>query len=194
MGLPWPRRWPVGPADTQRWTRIGAHLAAAHRLRLRLSPDARLRIEGADVVLTPDGQVSHAVDDAVDARAALAASVRAVERARGLQRRQDPDGALASWKGMVSARWSLVDHVDVDGKRYVLARENRPRLSGVEVLSERERQAVAFLALGQTTKVIAYEMGIAGATVNVLLHRACLKLGVKTRAELVAAYERARGS
>lgn len=194
MGLPWPERWPVAAAEKQRWTRIGAHLAAAHRLRRRLSPEARARVEGADMVLTPEGRVSHANDDAVAAREALAASVRAVERARGAQRRDDPDGALATWKGLVSAQWSLVDHVDVDGKRYVLARENRPRLSGVEVLSERERQAVAFLSLGHTTKVIAYEMGIAGATVNVLLHRACLKLGVKTRAELIARYERSRGS
>ena len=45
----------------------------------------------------------------------------------------------------------------------------------------------AFLALGHSTKVIAYELGISDSTVRVLLRRVRNKLSVSTRAELLTA-------
>ncbi|HSC89498.1 MAG TPA: helix-turn-helix transcriptional regulator, partial [Polyangiaceae bacterium] len=57
-------------------------------------------------------------------------------------------------------------------------------------LAERERQVVSNLSLGLTNKEIAFELGLAHSTVRVLVARAAAKLGVKTRAELVARYRR----
>src|SRR6266540_1833450 len=46
--------------------------------------------------------------------------------------------------------------------------------------------AVAYLAIGQSTKETAYALGISDVTVRVLLARAAAKLGVRSRAELLA--------
>ena len=73
-----------------------------------------------------------------------------------------------------------------DGTRYVVARENQTAVRGLQDLSDRERQAVAYLAVGQSTKETAYALGISDATVRVLLARAATKLGVGSRAALLA--------
>jgi DNA-binding CsgD family transcriptional regulator len=53
-------------------------------------------------------------------------------------------------------------------------------------LTPRERDVVERAMRGARNKEIAYELGIAHATVRVLLHRVMLKLGVQNREELVA--------
>jgi DNA-binding NarL/FixJ family response regulator len=47
------------------------------------------------------------------------------------------------------------------------------------------RQIVASAATGQSTKEIAYELGISHGTVRVLLARACARLGVASRKALL---------
>ena len=68
---------------------------------------------------------------------------------------------------------------------YVVARENQAAVGGLPGLTERERQVVAFLALGRSTKEIAYTLGISDSTTRVLLSRAAARMGVRTREELV---------
>ncbi|HEY1586668.1 MAG TPA: LuxR C-terminal-related transcriptional regulator [Polyangia bacterium] len=177
------------------WCRVAVHVATAHRLRRRLGVDNALRADGADALLRPDGRVEHATGEAQakEARASLRTAVRAVEGARGSLRRRDPDRAIDHWKGLVSARWTLVDHFESDGKRYVLARRNDVDVAAREALTARERQALGYAALGHSNKLIAYEMGVSPSTVGVLLHRAARKLGAKTRAELIAVFARSQG-
>jgi DNA-binding CsgD family transcriptional regulator len=173
------------PALRRRWTRGAVHMAAALRLRRRLAPPAQ-----AEAVLSPSGKLEHAQPAAQldHARSSLVAAVKAVEKARGKLRQIDPEAASASWKGLVSTRWSLVDHFESDGKRWVLAHRNDVPVDGAAALTDRERQALAFAALGHTNKLIAYELGVAPSTVAVLLHRAAKKLGTANRAELIAAW------
>ncbi len=57
------------------------------------------------------------------------------------------------------------DHFDHDGRRYVIARRNDSQVTGIEELSEREREVLAYAAIGHDNKVIAYELGLAAATV-----------------------------
>lgn len=188
IGLPEIRK--TSPRTIRTWTRIAVHLATAHRLRRRLTAAQRASPETADAILTPGGRVEHARDEAqpVDAREHLKAAVRQNERARGRLRVSEPEQAVDLWKGLVSGRWTLLDHFETDGKRYLVARRNELRLTGLGALTERERQAVAYAALGHTNKLIAYEMGLSPSTVGVLLHRAAKKLRTTTREELVAAY------
>jgi DNA-binding CsgD family transcriptional regulator len=113
----------------------------------------------------------------------------AIDRARGKLRRVDVDEALGEWKGLVDGRWSLVDKFDRDGKRFVLARRNEPGVRTLSPLSDRERQVVAYVALGHSNKLIAYELGIADSTVRVLVARAARKLGARTREELATRAE-----
>lgn len=56
------------------------------------------------------------------------------------------------------------------------------------MLTSREEQAVELAANGLSNKRIAQCLGIAPSTVGVLLFRAAAKLGVKSRAELAAAF------
>ena len=172
------------------WARVAVHIVAARRLHRRLIGTGGRVADTADALLEVDGRVAHAKGAAEpgEARDALRRAVRAVERARRKMRREDAAVAVSQWKGLVSARWTLIDHFESDGKRYVLARRNDVEMSGLEQLTLRERQALAYAALGHRNLMIAYEMGISPSTVGVLLHRAARKLGATTRQELLARF------
>jgi len=167
--------------DVRAWTRIAAHLATAFRLR-------RTKHRREAAVLTTQGRVEHAEGDARagSSRNALHDAVLAMEHARGPLRRRDPQGALQEWRGLVAARWSLVDRFERGGRRYVVAVENDPIAQGPASLAPRERQVLALVATGASNKLIAYELGISDSTVRVLIARAMTRLHVATRAELVA--------
>jgi DNA-binding CsgD family transcriptional regulator len=170
--------------------RISSHLAAAFRLRASVSSGAA--IERAEAVLDASGAVEHATGVARlrEARQALSAAAVRIERLRGVAGERDPARAVAQWRALVDARWSLVDHFERDGKRYLLAQRNDPAVAPFALLTTRERQVVALAALGHANKMIGYELGISVSTAGVLLSRAARKLGVRTRAALVAAYEK----
>jgi DNA-binding CsgD family transcriptional regulator len=175
--------------DESVFVRIASHLGAAHRLRERLH--ALEAAERAEAILTPGGRVQHAIGEATS-RGALDGLQRAVllrDSARASLRKRDPERALAAWKGLVSARWTLIDHFERNGRRYVLAQENEPDTRTCTELSSRERQVVANAAMGRSNKEIAYALGLADSTVRVLLTRAARKLGTNSRRELVERYE-----
>jgi DNA-binding CsgD family transcriptional regulator len=191
LGVGLPNRDTMTTKMRSRWSRVAAHIAAAHRLRARLGGTARV-VGSADAVLTPDGRVEHAENDAKsrEARTDLTDGVHALERSRGKLNRSDPDLALAERKALVAARWTLVDHFETDGKHYVLAQRNEATLRGFVTLTAREHQALGFASLGHSNKLISYEMGITPSTVSVLLHRAAKKLGASSRAAMLEAYAR----
>lgn len=58
---------------------------------------------------------------------------------------------------------------------------------GLHALTSREREVVAYAALGHSNKVIAYELGLAESAVAMRLSRAAKKLGVRRRVELIRA-------
>jgi DNA-binding CsgD family transcriptional regulator len=179
---------PVAISDGQRdlFTRLATHLSTAYRLQRRFADGALTESVGVEAVLTPMGRLEHAEPGAksAEARQDLTLAVRHRERVRG-SAEWDAERVVRSLKGMVSARWTLIDHYESDGKRYVLARENAPNAVGPAGLSRREKQVVSLAALGRSNKLIAYELGLASSTVRVLMARACEKVGVSTRAELI---------
>lgn len=82
--------------------------------------------------------------------------------------------------------WTLVAEFAEGDSRYVLLRLSNP----IDGLTAREREILARAAIGETNKVIAYELGLSDSTVRVHVARACAKLGVETRTEAVAAFVR----
>jgi DNA-binding CsgD family transcriptional regulator len=185
VGVLLPNRAPLRRTLRSSLARVSTHFAAGHRLMLRMR-------EEPDAIFTARGRVEHATGDARQPGPldSLREAVAAIEHARSTAGRSEPDEAVKRWRGLVSARWSLVEQFDTDGKRYILARANEPAPSiagGLEMLTARERQIVAHLMLGHSMKLIAYELGIAYSTVRVLTMRACAKLGVNGREELLAA-------
>ena len=108
-----------------------------------------------------------------------------VERLRGSQRHDESDQAVPTWEALIQGRWSLVDWFDTDDRRYVLAIPNPPGIRDPRGLTERESQVVAYAALGESPKLIAYRLGISRVRVSSHMRSAMRKLKVKTPAELV---------
>jgi len=178
------------------WSRIASHIAAGYRLRRRLAagPPGPPALPDnwsahAEAILQADGRKladAKGAAQASDAREALLFAAAQRDRARGRLRRTDPERAVAIWLGLVAGRWSLVDQEDRDGRRYVLAYRNAPEAGDQHALTERERQVLAYAALGHSNKLIAYELGIAPSTISGLLARARRKLGASSKSECLA--------
>jgi DNA-binding CsgD family transcriptional regulator len=181
LSAPAPDRRRLHPRQAASLSRVAAHLAAA--LRLRRHRGGR----GADAVLDPGGRLLHAEGDARDGRCrqTLTAAAQAVARSRGPLRRRHPTEAISLWRALVAGRWSLVDSVDRDGKRFLLARANVPDAPEPMALAPAERRVAALFALGHSQKLISYELGLAPATVSALAAAALGKLGLRSRSELV---------
>ena len=180
VGQPLLEHRPLSARRRAMFAHVAAHVGAGRRLREALHPPSSV-----DAVLTSNGGLLHAEVRATGrpARGALIAAVkaRAVARARVL-----PEGrAVEMWHALVDGEWSLVDHVDTDGKRLVLARRNPLRLRDPVALTERERAVVVLAASACSNKQIAYELGLMPSTVASHLASGMRKLRVRTRAELV---------
>jgi DNA-binding CsgD family transcriptional regulator len=174
----------VPARETARWQRITAHMATALRLRRRIEREA---VEGDEAVLSPSGSVLHArgVVKQADARGRLRDAARAMDRARGPLRRNDPQEALELWRALCAGRWSLVDRFESDGRRFLIAHRNQPHLPNLRGLSQREASVAAFAQLGQSNKEIAYTLGLSPSSVATHLSGALRKLGLPSRAALV---------
>lgn len=182
LGVFLPRIVGLTNAFRLQWEHVGAHLAAAHRLSAKRTPRGDGLPEATEAVLDPAGAVVHAEGEAQAAQAALAEATRRIDRARASRK----DGVLGLWPALLEARWSLVDHYETDGRRYVVARRNTADVDAPTGLTAREQQVVALSARGHTQKLVAYELGISASTVRTLEARAMTKLGVGSRLELIA--------
>jgi DNA-binding CsgD family transcriptional regulator len=182
-----PRVTTLAPAVRQRWSRVATHLAVAHRLRLRGHGHEH---DHDAAVIAPSGSVVHAHGAArsTRSRASLRDAVRAIDRARSRAMRDDPDESLALWQGLVSGAWSLVERFESDGKRFFVARRNDPETAGPLALTRRERQVLAYAAIGHPLKLIAYDLGLSASTVA--HHRASgmQKLGLRSAADLAGLF------
>jgi DNA-binding CsgD family transcriptional regulator len=181
----------VTEAMEVRWRQAMAHINAGMRVRLALEGLAS-PTDSAEAILESDGRAVHASGEARtrQARVTLREALRVLDRSRGPLRREDPDGALAAWQGLVTGRWSLLDHFDSDGRRYILARRNDPNVSDPRGLTLQERQIARYAALGLANKFIAYTLGLSEARVSQVIASATQKLGLRDRADLVYALAR----
>jgi DNA-binding CsgD family transcriptional regulator len=184
----------LSPQESQRWQMLAAHLDSGHRLRRNLanteSPcenETELPLDAEAIFDVNSFRITDAVGIAREktATAKLRDAALAVDRARGKLRKEEPDKALEMWKALVHGRWSTVDWFDTDGRRYVLAIPNSPNVNDPRGLTPRERQVVAYAAMGQSNKMIAYRLGLSKSRVSLLLRSAMRKLGTKTRVQLI---------
>lgn len=165
-------------AEWQFFAAVRAHLGAAHRLRNRYPSSALLEAH-AEAILDAEGRVLHALGPARSA-AARTALRRAVTR--DPEREQSVSSAKAV---LVEARWTLIEQFEHSGRKYVLALENAPPAPSSERLSPREKTVLQSALEGKENKRIAFELGLADATVRVLLARAARKLGATGRKQLL---------
>ena len=172
------------------------HMAAGHRIRreienqptakglslAELPLDAEALMDPKHFVVTDASGVAR--DATVSERIREAA--KQVDKARGKLRRQDPEEALDIWKGLARGRWSLVDWFDTDGRRYVLAKPNLPRVGDPRGLTEQEALIATYAARGETGKIMSYRFWISRQSISTLLGSPRIKLLVTTQAELAA--------
>lgn len=164
------------------WSRVASHLAAAYRLR-------RAQPSEPEAILSARGRIEHAIDAATtrDARESLRDAALAIDRARTNRWRAHDAEAVEMWHALVAGRWTLIDRVDNDGRRYFIARKNDPEVARHHALTRRELQVVGYAVLGHSNKLIAYEMGLSVSTVAGYLASASDKLGVGARTALIQA-------
>jgi DNA-binding CsgD family transcriptional regulator len=174
------------PRKSQVLAQVAAHVSTAARLRRRLMPGSRERAP-TEAVLNTAGRVLHAEGLAKprSARASLASAARDVTTSLDRLRNSRPEAAVDLWRALVDGRWSLVFQYDSDGRRYLLARRNDPRVASPRALNVRERQVAALAGLARPNKLIAYELGLSESMVAENLRSALTKLGLRSRAELV---------
>ncbi len=189
LSLCWPTRGRALPRGFEHWARTALHLSAGTRLRANvmrhgLAPTA---------VLSPDGKVLDATGMAErdDVRERLSQGVRAAEEARG-RARGDGERALSLWQALTAGRFSLVDRVDSDGRRFVLALPNALAAPGPFELSPRERDVVRWAVDGASNKEAAYALGLSVGGFSAQLTRAMRKLKVHNRSELQVLVMRTR--
>jgi len=166
------------------WGRVAQHLVAALRLRRR----SRATDVRSLAVLSPTGQFVEVASELGTATASkLARAVRIAERARGM--RDDPDGALSLWVGLLSGRYSVVDRWEDDGRRYVVVYRNDPKNPDPRALGASERHVSELVALGASLKEAAYSLGISTDAAQKSLGSALRKLGLARSSELVAFFK-----
>jgi len=200
ISMPLPEQASLERRDREFWHMLEVHLSAGHRLRRGLgqqghaagAPLTEMPLDAEALIDPSRFLVSHANGEAVAAGASrkLREAARLVDKARGPLRRQNPNEALRLWQGLVRGKWSLVDWFDSDGRRFVLAKPNAPRIRDPRGLTEREAQIATYASLGETSKIIGYRLGLSSTYVSRLLRDAMRKLNVKTQAQLV---EKMRG-
>ena len=191
VGLVVPARKGLPARTVHSLTAVSAHLTSARRLR-EAAVGALPRPDDAttEAVLDASGRVLHATGTArpSGARDRISHAVRRIEWARGRARRTSQQEALAAWRGLVDGRWSVVDHVESDGRRFLLARRNDPSVRDPRSLGVQERNVLAYAAMGHSTKYIAYLLGLATSTVASHLASARAKLGLRSRREIIEVF------
>lgn len=188
-----PSREVVAPSPRVRgvWQRVGLHVVAGLRLRRLLAASGARRA----ALFSPSGKLedaSPAVADDGNARRALVEAVRAMEQARRADVRTSPERALELWQALVAGQWSLVDHWEFGGRRYVAAYPNRTGLRDPRALTATEQSVLRYLALGATNKELSYALGLPEKTAANAVGQILKKFRVTSRVELAALFNSQR--
>jgi DNA-binding NarL/FixJ family response regulator len=165
------------------WRRVGIHLANALRLRRRLASKMAER----EAIFDPQGKLEDVAPRIKDNRTAcrtLVAGVHSMERARTAKVRRTPEEALSLWQGLVGGHWSLVEHWEKDGRRYLAAIRNRPGIVDPRALTRSEASVLHYVGLGAPNKEIAFTLGLSSGAVSRALSQLLRKFRCKGRVDL----------
>ena len=113
------------------------------------------------------------------------ADVSSEDLLRSLIQRLNANGTTSTHRKVQSDGEEIVVDTELDGWRYILIRTVPPSNSLVQ-LSPREQEIVRMVAEGHPNKVIAAVLNISSWTVGTHLRRVFAKLGVGSRAAMVA--------
>jgi DNA-binding CsgD family transcriptional regulator len=155
------------------WVAVASHLTDAYRIRCALACRGVTEPQPEETLASCRG-----------AGGKLRDVVQHHERVRTRIGKAECERAVATWRAVMDGRWSLVDHFERDGRRYLVARANSPDRPAPRTLTERERAVVHLVGRGKPNKLVARELGLAQSTVASHLTTALRKLGLGSRTEL----------
>jgi DNA-binding CsgD family transcriptional regulator len=104
----------------------------------------------------------------------------------------DLEGAVNVWRGLIHGHWTIVDHCEREGRRFLLAVEGPRKPGQASSLTPREAQILARIALRQSLKLVSYELGVSHSTASALLQSALRKLRLGSVAEAVRVFSTGR--
>ncbi|MEM9488900.1 MAG: LuxR C-terminal-related transcriptional regulator, partial [Myxococcota bacterium] len=181
--LPSARQLTTTSYSRSRWEGLATHLIAGLRLRRQGTghrPPAQRCGRCAPVTAY---QPPVHPGNAAQAWQALAIEA---DRARGAENPHDV--AVTAWQGLMSGQWTMLSHFTHRGRRYVLARRVRAGTEWPLRLTPSEMRAIRFALSPQYAdhNSLAEAMNIKESTLTTHLNRALKKLGLRSRAELLA--------
>ena len=168
----------VGAGERADLTRLGLHLEAAARARLR--PESVI-----GTITLPDGSSSTRTCCRATRAKTWRGRVDLIEELRTKRHRSEGERALALWKALTTGALSLLERVDTDGKRLYDLHENPPLRRTLRALGAQEQHVVTQAVRGLANKEIAYGLGLSPAYVSRLLSTGARKLGLSTGRALV---------
>jgi len=171
--------------ETRVLARVLGHLHTALRARRRLEKRGAERRAPGDQRL-----VGAAERDAANAREPMRRVVVAIDRLRGSVHAASPESVLEAWEAMLAGRWVLVDRFESGGRRFLVARPSTRGAGAPTSLSPVETVCALRVAMGCSSKLIAYELGLAESTVSTHLRSAMRKLHIRSRVELASLLSR----
>jgi DNA-binding CsgD family transcriptional regulator len=159
---------------------------------IRLTLELKNALQGRPIeqivsaIFEPSGACAHA-------HPRLASrSLKAIRDAVALREAQrnlattDFDAATV-WAGLCLGRYRLVDHVDRDGRRYVVMLETAQADDSLP-LTRTETRIAELCGQAFSNKQIGYELGMTESAVENHLSRALRKLRLESRADLIRLY------
>ena len=177
----------------ERWHMLSVHIATGHRLRRRLgqtprgTPVTQIPLDAVALLDPKHSSVAEAAGEVKSDRALdeIRKAAIGVDLARAQLRSGETCEALRLWEAVLRGRWSIVDWFDTDGRRFILALPNASHLRDPRGLTERELQVATHVGAGESSKLVAYRLGVSRSRVSELLRQAMRKLGVQTTGQLV---------
>jgi DNA-binding CsgD family transcriptional regulator len=163
---------------------LAEHLSAGYRQRCALR--AMASITDAPDVVARAGRGFHTNSELGERRpelaARLVAAVQARERLQGERQQRTAREPAALFQAFVAGEYTLIDSLEDDGKRWIVAmRGDSERAGG---LTQRQRTVVLAAAAGNCNRTIALELGVAERTVTSCLRVALRRLGIPDRQAL----------
>ena len=176
-----------------RWRTLSIHIEAGHRLRRRLGqtasgqPVTRIPLDAEALLERESFSVSKAARDAKSRHALdeIRRGAMGVDLDRGRLRNDETCEAIRLWEAVLRGQWSMVDWFDADGRRFILALPHASHVRDPRGLTEREYQVATHVGAGESSKLIAYRLGVSRSRVSELLRRVMHKLGVQNTGQLV---------
>jgi DNA-binding NarL/FixJ family response regulator len=138
----------------------------------------------AGMALSAAGLPEASDEPPASARTALQRVALAAVRQRLCDGGDGGRAAQGFWQGLVDGRLRLIEHFQSRQRRYYIARET-PEEASASRLDRREQLLAKIIGSGKSEKVAAYELRVGTATASAMLKSTLIKLGLRSRVELV---------